>query len=236
MISNWPTRRVLGVSAWALLAFISWHYESTCGMFLSGECLLRYWDGIRWLALLKWIQPYQTLLGGLGALAGGTFVVIAARLSAKEVEKQNNARQRSAAVSACTIIGARFRDAGIEIEAPTYGSQPLDMGIVDLHAPQLASIHPMLASVILAASRDAKLALTWIQQPFSNVRRTTAARCYAIQRILEHVSEKLEDDGTFDFSNESSIPPGMLSTYLRNLALTPRQISPLWGFFDWSKV
>ncbi|TGR71398.1 hypothetical protein EN837_08260 [bacterium M00.F.Ca.ET.194.01.1.1] len=73
---------------WALLAFVSWHYESTCGVFFASECLSEYWAGIRWIALLKWVSPYQTLLGGFAALAAGAFVLISTRETLEENRRQ----------------------------------------------------------------------------------------------------------------------------------------------------
>lgn len=64
---------------WALLAFTSWHYESTCGVFFASGCLSEYWRGIRWVVLLKWVSPYQTLIGGGAALIAGLIVLKSTR-------------------------------------------------------------------------------------------------------------------------------------------------------------
>jgi len=72
------------LALWALLAFVAWHYESSCGVFFAGPCLEKHWDGVRHLVLLKWVKEYQTLLAGVGAIAGGAFVLISTRMTIAE--------------------------------------------------------------------------------------------------------------------------------------------------------
>lgn len=57
-------------------------------MFFSSGCLSQYWDGLRWVALLKWVSPYQTLLGGFAALLAGLIVLKSTRETIKASKRQ----------------------------------------------------------------------------------------------------------------------------------------------------
>ncbi|WP_408914059.1 hypothetical protein [Brucella pseudogrignonensis] len=92
-MEKWKSWAIGIVSTWALLAFIAWHYESTCGMFLSGACFSVYWDSLRKIVLLKWVYSYQTLIAGLAAVTGGFATLYAAKTaldSSKELARQQH--------------------------------------------------------------------------------------------------------------------------------------------------
>ncbi|MGX9992131.1 hypothetical protein ACS4RR_023710 [Rhizobium sp. Z1P35] len=115
MIDRFRRWAPIAVAIWVLTAFIAWHYESACGVFFSGVCVSQYWAGLRWILLLKWIAPYQTLLGGLAAVAAGTFVLLAAKLSSEQAQTAENARRKQSAIVACSIVADEFRDAQIQV-------------------------------------------------------------------------------------------------------------------------
>jgi hypothetical protein len=116
MMGAWDFAKIktylIGAGAlWALLAFVAWHYESTCGMFLSGACWATYWDGLRHVLLLKWVWDFQTLLTGILTLAGAFTVIYAAWYKTNETRKDEAEKRRRDVACAYIAISDEFGEA-----------------------------------------------------------------------------------------------------------------------------
>ena len=232
---NWV---IAGAALWLLLAFVAWHYESTCGVFFSGACFASYWDGLRWVVLAKWIHPYQTLIGGIAALAAGMFVLIAARQTSEDSRNAEHARQRRNGAVACSIVADEFRDAQIETRA-AFRSFPFDVIPKPLflqastYIPSLHFIDPMLGSIASAAKRDVEDYLSNGSSKSLTEARLASAKCYAVWRILLYISDNLSDEGRFDLRSGEKIPAGDLPSILAGLSVLPTQLIGLYALFDW---
>lgn len=239
MLLNWKPWVAVCVSTWSLLAFVAWHYESTCGVFFSRACLGQYWDALRWLVLFKWVQPYQTLIGGAAALAAGTFVLVAAKQTAQEMRASENANKRQNAAVACSIIADEFRDARIHLRGSGLGyASILRPRYSFVHSatymPSLHAIDPMLGSVVSATRRDIEEHL--VSGPTSNSFRANdvaSAKCFAAWHLLISVSERLHADGTFALRGGTKIPAGELRRLLEGTKVSPRELTGLYHLFDW---
>lgn len=228
--------------SWALVAFVSWHYESECGVFFSAECGSRYWDGIRWVALLKWVEPFQTLIGGAAALAAGVFVLLAARQTSNDARADGLAARRESSLVACSIISGELRDAwyllgkyGLAQLAPTQPNQtPFTQ--FSTYIPVLHAIDPFIGALTSSVKRDAETeVLSSTLRPSHNQQEIIAAKCIAMSRILEFVSNNLREDATFRFeANGPKVPGKGVRQLISKVGVNPRRLSGLDAFFDWT--
>ena len=228
---------------WALLAFVSWHYESDCGVFFSPACGSEYWEGIRWMVLLKWVLPYQTLIGGIAALAAGAFVLLAARQTSSDARSDSLAARKQSSTVACSILSGELRDAwyllGKQGLLQLLPTPPIQTPFTQFstYIPLLHAVDPFIAALTSAVKRDADTEFMSAPKPFGyNEREIVAARCLAVSRILEFVSNNLQENATFRFGSDGPRVPGKgLHELLSKVGVSPRQLYGLDVFFDWSK-
>lgn len=231
------------MSAWILLAFVSWHYESSCGVFFYSDCFSIYWDGLRWIALLKWVEPYQTLLAGLAALAAGKFALTAARHSTETAAKLENAKSKEAALIACSIVADEFRDATNEL------SKVVGAGMMLIKPPpspfiqsqaymaSLHSINPMLGSIVSAQKRDIENSIIsrGAEGRYHHIREMKA-KSYVVWHLLLAISQRLDDSGKYDLNNPNRLPTGPLPDILSRSNIRPESLVGLYSLFDWPKA
>jgi hypothetical protein len=235
---------ILGVSAWALLAFVAWHYESTCGMFLSSECWSRHWNALRNFVLFRWLYDFQTLLAGFAAIAGGAFVLLGSKLNSEETKNETDRSQRKASSIACSLIHDEFRDAVLVIQNTRYESYirlPPGNGVqTDLifkhlpsHIHQLHYISPTLGSLVSAAKRDFDALCTPDLRNATFDRRShSVIQCYVMCQLLLEVERRLKADGTFPVGEEK-VPAGYLADKLKRLSLNPTHLIGYYSLFEW---
>lgn len=228
---------------WALLAFVSWHYESTCGVFFSSSCLTEYWDGLRWIILLKWVSTYQTLIAGMLAVAAGAFALIAARHSTATTLALEDAKSKRSAIIACSIVADEFRDAAYRASQNYLGA---GLEIIDRSSPfvqtntfvtTLHAVDPMLGSIVSAQRRDIEEALSSrsIQDLYRTLREARA-KSYVVWHLLLSVAERLDQSGRFDLSNGEKLSPGNLPNLLKRDKVDPKSLVGLYGLFDWAET
>lgn len=235
MLSVWKRHIFVFATSWSLLAFVAWHYESTCGAFFSAECGARYWDGLRWIVLLKWVATYQTLLGGLAAVAAGTFVLLAAKATSAEAQRAENLRRKRAARVACSIITDEFRDAIRPLrEYSSFLPKSSPFTQTPTYIPIIHEIDPSLGSIVSAQKRDIEeTILSTSYDP--KVRNTAIARCHMMYHLLIAVADTLNENGTYSFRERGRIPAGSLDRQLRDIQINPKSIVGLYALFDWEK-
>lgn len=230
----------LVVCLWALLAFVSWHYESTCGVFFSSSCLSEYWDGLRWIILLKWVSTYQTLIAGMLAVAAGAFALIAARHSTATTLALEDAKSKRSAIIACSIVADEFRDAA-GLASKNYlgfGLAPIDRSSPFTQTPTfitgLHGIDPMLGSIVSAQRRDIEDALRSNSTTESyRLLKIARAKSYVVWHLLLTVAEDLDQSGKFDLSNGSKLSSGDLPNLLKRDNVDPKSLVGLYGLFSW---
>ncbi len=196
---------------------------------------------LRKLVLLEWASKWQTLIAGICALFAGAFVMFAANRTAHFARVNDQEARKRQSTIACSLISDEFRDAAYQIAHYAPDRTRDYFPSTSTYLPSLSLINPMLSSIISATKRDALLHIedSLAKLLYGGVSpiapHKEAAKCYVIWRILFHISENMEDDGTYDLFNEGSIPAKELKTMLSGLAVSPRSLTGLSGFFDWSK-
>lgn len=225
------------LALWALLAFVAWHYESSCGVFFAGPCLEKHWDGVRHLVLLKWVKEYQTLLAGVGAIAGGTFVLISTRETIAENRRVAEERERRRAISACTRVASEFREAqmmaydhanGVQSEVPGFPETPSLLG-------HIYDISPQLGAIVAAHRRLVTKNLSVGSVGFGYSPRDAFASSSAIYYLLVHVADNLERDSTFNMDRTAFVDTTYFRRDLRMLGLDedrPALVGIRW-YFKW---
>jgi len=235
--------------AWVLgILFAVWLIAFTCFKFADLGCaqdwtICAHETGVwlRKLVLLEWASKWQTLIAGICALVAGAFVMFAANRTAHFARVTDHEARKRQSTIACSLISDEFRDAAYQIAHYPPDRTRNYFPSTSAYLPSLSQINPMLSSIISATKRDALLHIedSLAKMLYGGVspvaRHKEAAKCYAIWRILFHISENMKDNGTFDLFNEGSIPAKELNNMLISLAVSPKSLTGLSGFFDWSK-
>lgn len=228
-------------AVWILTAFVAWHFESKCGVFFSPKCLPFYWDGLRWIVLLKWVYPYQTLLGAVGAVGAGAFVLVAAQRSSKDLREAEDANRKRVAVVACSMVGSEFLDVQVNVLAATnsmHMSRSVQNTFVQTpgHMPAIHAIDSMLGSIVAAQKRDIEKFIADPSKLHSrDASREIVAKCLVIWHLLIWIGDNLDSDGTYGLRRSKPIPAGQLSSLMKNMRFEPRQLIGLYSLFDWSE-
>ncbi len=222
---------------WALLAFVSWHYESTCGVFFASGCLSEYWVGIRWIALLKWVTPYQALLAGIAAVVGGYFVLLSQRLQIDEARR----------------IGVASKDASFRAALATVRSECLHvadhLGSDELHTstktldftrasfPIFADRDPRLLHITMSVTHRLEKALEEKTKGRESAFSQTKFLWYssigmAFAELLIQVSEKLsaKEDASVSYA---SFDGHRLYSFLERRGQSPSVLFELGAYFRW---
>ncbi len=232
----------VGVCLWALLAFVSWHYESTCGVFFASGCLSEYWAGVRWISLLKWVSPYQTLIAGVSAVAGGAFALIAARHSTATALAVEDAKNKRSAIIACSIVADEFRDASARLvkHRPTMGvytpQQPSPFVKTADYMASLHNIDPLLGSIVSGRKVEIDVLLGSAPSHSTyNASREALAKSYIVWHMLLSVSRNLDNAGRYEL-RENKLPIGPLPDLLRRVGVEPSALTGLYEYFNWPPV
>jgi hypothetical protein len=104
-MEKWKSWAIGIGAAWVLLAFVSWHVDSKCGVFFGKACFSEFLEWARWTILLKWVNPYQQLLAGLAALVGGAFVILAGREQIRHLRDTKKRERLDNALDGLYIVG-----------------------------------------------------------------------------------------------------------------------------------
>jgi hypothetical protein len=227
---------LIGAGAlWALLAFVAWHYESTCGMFLSGACWATYWDGLRHVLLLKWVWDFQTLAAGVLAFAAGAFAFAAATLKIKHGELAEFNRRRLEQSQACSILAADFLLASAILKQHKSDPNLLKRSAI-LRPPP----HPQ-ANKIYELNRILGTRLTAIHELAyesanlrDKVRRIISTECLMMAEILQRASKEVYITGIFRML-PSSIPASQaLLATITELELAVSDLNVLGPYMIWN--
>lgn len=224
---------LFGLIVWLLLVavFLIDHSRGYSWPMISD----RIWRTTGEIVLLKWVSKYQTLIAGIAALIGASFVYLTAKFSADKLQAAESAKRRDESISACTIVAQDFKDAAYQI---VYYNNEKNLSYftnTSLFLPTLSRIDTMLASVVASTKLDTIL---FVEKDSKNSSPATqhkaAVQCYMIWQILVYLSDNLELDGTFEFKKVSNIPVYELKILTRGLLASPNEVIGLYGFFDWS--
>ncbi len=202
-------------SAWALLAFIAWHYESTCGMFLSGACFSAYFEGARWILLLKWVEPYQTLIGGSLALGAGFFVLVSAREQVRASEQTENKRRKETSIISCANASHEFYEMIADLNRhqsyarmtniPNYNPTGKVINLKATTSTQLSTINVYISEKASKIYRESQSILISGQKPEFSYSEAKA-HCLVWAYLLRYISQNLSEDAKFSIDQNRPIP------------------------------
>ena len=230
---KWKHPLIFCVCAWVLLAFVVLMERSSSHLF-SSETGAKIWKIFGDIILFKGVSKYQTLLAGLAAIIGGSFVLITAKMSSAKADEARLLKQRQDAIAACTLVSIEFRQAAYQMIYYKYENDIPYFTNTASFLPKLANIDPMLADIVASCKNNAMLFLMKDRQN-SSVKslHTTALECYMIWQILLYVAENIKPDGSFDLRNTSKIPPKDMWPVIKSLLAQPKDAIGYWAFFDW---
>jgi hypothetical protein len=223
---------LIGAGAlWALLAFVAWHYESTCGMFLSGACWATYWDGLRHVLLLKWVWDFQTLVAGVLTLIGAFAVMYTAWYKINETRKDESDKRRRDITSAYIAISDEFAEAAKTLA--THKDETSTQYDIFKITPDLiltvSGHNPVLTSIIKATMSDARKALS-AQKTTNNA---VAARCYIIRYLIDAESVELSDVDVRNSKVKMRSGTDALFRQMQYLKVKRGEVGLLADYIDW---
>lgn len=242
MMAGWDIKKIkrwvfVGFSLWALLALVAWHYESTCGMFLSGDCWAQYWDGARHVVLLRWVGENETLVSASMALLGGFSVIAAAWLTIYDARQKDRENRRIMSRKICHIIAAEFQLAASALNPVQNQINKHDVRGVnffeftDKNKHDAYLISPPLGHIISVTKLQADKAL----QAFPHPDVYVASQCYAVWHLLYQLGNNLREDGSFDLEANGEIPVGILLATISKLGVQRNEIGAIADYFDWKQ-
>ena len=195
---------------------------------------MKIWNIFGDIILFKGVDKYQTLIAGLAAIIGGSFVLISTILSANEITRKENKIRFEEAISACTIVSNEFKKASYQMLYYKYSDDIPYFTNTPAFLPKLTRIDPMLADIVASCKNNTMLFLTKDMQT-SNLKQVhvTAIECYMVWQILLHVAKNISPLGDFDLQNTNNIPSSDLKRMTRSLLAKPEDVIGYYSFFNW---
>lgn len=240
---------LVAVSAWLAIAVVFAIERSPCGTLFSAQCRRIYWNILGDVVLLKWVYDYQTLIGGLCALAAGAFVLIANRETnraaietrifeeelAEAAEIDDMKKRLHLLAVEFNVTGSHLREGRPDWPGSSWkwlDDQSLHIADYD---PEILEVARFAQSFIVMDIQSTQS--LWIgDMSYDNAKRSlcrsASAVAYAAQLIIQQVADEEPSDeivsrrGTFD--------PHDLKSVLRSLGKTRADLRDLDYFFDWA--
>ncbi|NTA91277.1 hypothetical protein G6L26_005635 [Agrobacterium radiobacter] len=196
---NNSTFAIIAICVWMLVAFTAWHFENSCGMFLSQKCFALYWDGVRWIVLLKWLNQYQQLISGIAALAAGAFVLYAGREQIAHLkESRRNERVQSAldsVYSAGSLVHEYYR------RVTTLSAPPEPIPLFESNMQRdIAFISPQLLQQITRVQTYTNLYYKKAQEDSSYAskhKKKMVGYSYCLFQAIRQIANFANDNGEF---------------------------------------
>lgn len=225
------------VSAWVLLAFVSWHYETTCGVFFSFQCFSQYWDGVRWVALLKWVSLYQTLLAGLAAIVGGYFVLKSQTIQIDENRKISTEAKEEAFRAALSTIRAECIHVADHLSSDDLHASNTKLVFTTALFPVLATSDARLLHITMSVTHRLEKALSEKAKGQASSFSQTKFLWYssigmAYAEMLMQIVEKL-NAGEHAKISHASFDGSPMYKYLERRGQNPSILFELAPYFRW---
>ncbi|WP_144115322.1 hypothetical protein [Agrobacterium pusense] len=227
----------LAACLWALLAFVSWHFESTCGVFFFSACLSEYWAGIRWIALLKWVSPYQALLAGIAAVVGGYFVLLSQRLQIDEARRVGVASKDASFRAALATVRSECLHVADQLGSDELHTSTKTLDFTRASFPIFADRDPRLLHITMSVTHRLEKALEEKNKGRESAFSQTKLLWYssigmAFAELLIQVSEKLNanEDASVSYA---SFDGHRLYSFLERRGQTPSVLFELGAYFSW---
>lgn len=225
------------MSLWALLAFTSWHYESTCGLIFSSGCLSEYWVGIRWVVLLKWVTPYQALLAGMAAVVGGYFVLLSQRLQIDEARRIGVAAKDASFLAALATVRSECLHVADHLSSDELHASTKTLDFARASFPIFADRDPRLLHITMSVTHRLEKALEEKTKGQDSAFSQTKFLWYssigmAFAELLIQVSEKLNanEDASVSYASFDGHP---LYNFLERRGQNPSVLFELGPYFRW---
>lgn len=230
-MEKWKSRAIGIGAAWVLLAFVSWHVESKCGVFFSYGCFSEFLTWSRRIILLKWIEPYQTLIAGLCAIAGGAFALSAAKLQTENQKKVADERDRSQMISGLYLVSNYFYRASTEHRI-NRGSGLSFASKAESLLPLVTGCSPYLPDFIHSAVEYLRVH----EASKSKNRIPASVRLYATSCLFAEAAKYLSkrENGVILQRGELKFQATALLAYIEKYDGDKKDIGPLREFFDLS--
>ncbi|WP_146113598.1 hypothetical protein [Brucella pituitosa] len=194
----------------------------------------------RKLVLLEWASKWQTLLAGIAAILAGAFVILAAKISARDEENRTNRKNYSASMVACSIISDEFRDLANQFELHrTSASTPVKVSshlvAFSIHLSQLHFINATVGSMLTSARLEAERVAHFQAMSSSTDGKAMAAKAYLISAALKQIGYKLSNDGRLHTQTELLSAEDSMVRKIRSLGIFPEKIEYWSSLFNWPK-
>jgi len=230
----------IGIGAgWVLLAFLSWHYETSCGSIFGLSCRKLYWSNFRGFFLLRWIEPYQQILSGLLALLGGAFVLVAGREQIKNLNDSKRMERLNQALDSLYAVGTPVSEyfSAVSREDLSQAPNPIELPDSTL-IRDLTYISPTLAQHFV---RLQNLTVEFFErdnitkQQLNNRQKIMIARSYCLFQLFKQIGKYARDNSSFSprlSLDEQAFDAADVKRVAKKFELTIRHLGPFSKFFS----
>lgn len=237
---HWKQWILVASATWLVVALIVASERSSCGSFWSQPCLSSGWRSFGDIILLGWVEDFQTLLGGLAALAAGAFVLWATRMQIDEAKSQradDNKRKILSMIAACRsdLIHAMNH---LEHSDPLMSKNELPFlraNLSDLAAVDGSLMHISYSVLYrLEAALKKRLAPNWpiIANSMADEMNRCCAAAGVLSELLKQVADKIRS-GTFVRLNVNELDSTHVTEFLTAKGLTQLDLRELSMYFVW---
>ncbi|MCK4205278.1 hypothetical protein J3U99_10915 [Brucella pituitosa] len=236
-MEKWKSWAIGIASTWVLLAFIAWQAESDCGVFFSRACFSESLSVARWIILLKWISPYQTLIAGLAAVAGGGFVLWSQVLQIRENRTIAAEKRIDDFKSALAITRAEIIHISDHLYKETLYTENANLNHTRSNLQTIASFDPRLLHITMSVLNRLDKALQEKAKgdasSFSSVKFawfSSVGLCFA--DLLRQVQYRLEKGAPLQVEH-GSFDGTQVYEFLLNRLQHPDILFELGPYFVW---
>jgi hypothetical protein len=211
--------------------------ESKCGFFFSQACISESLSGARWIILLKWISPYQTLIAGLAAVAGGGFALWSQAIQIRENRSIAARKRIDDFKSALAITRAEIIHISDHLYKETLYMENANLDHTRSNLQTIASFDPRLLHITMSVLNRLEKALQENAKgdasSFSSVKFawfSSVGLCFA--ELLSQVQSRLEKGAPLQVEH-GSFDGTKVYEFLLNRLQGPDKLFELGPYFVW---
>ncbi len=184
---------------------------------------------LRKLILLEWASKWQALIAGIGAVAGGAFVLFAAKIQIEHQRQHLEQEQLNEVVTSLFLISNFFYRACNEYKARRGDSLALVVRAETL-APTVTKCSPTLTNIMLSSIEHLRTKIE--QKPTDRV--PTAVFLYGTSSIFAEAAKYIRDRraGTSLNASEIKFPSKLVMKYINDIKGEQKHLSSLKSYFD----
>lgn len=161
--------------------------------------MVKYWEGFRYILLLKWVYPYKELIAGITALGGGAFVVLAGREQISHLRESKKRERLEQALDSFYIVGTTVFEYYRKLKGSDAAPEPIPMPEASV-LKDIAYISPQLTQhFVRIQNRTSSVFERCQTQPkhMKSVKKSYLAYSYCLFQIFRQIGKNAKENSDF---------------------------------------